>query len=409
MVNKPKVNIVTGNHKSPEGIQDYLSVLHQIFTSRGYEVSVTTRLDPSSVNILIDEFTNAHFNMELREFRKQNPKSILILVLTEFIDSHWGVESCNFFSRGLTEAFYRLVSDIVIQGVREDLSCGVGGAILRAVVYLPLMIILGLKHLILMPLKCLYMMLSSFLTQKNYSKRYLFNLFELVVWKEAKQVVYMHMRYLGLIVHMRYFDGIISSHDSLADGYLNSNKFKNQFPTNLGVVRPEIDPELVERRAIRSDSTLCFEITGSVTKYRRRWLKKIKSWKFILGIGALFKEDRVRGFRAEDSLEDLPPAMFSLHPPQTASWKYSSPTRLYRAYCVDMNVPVITKHFEQSPLEDVCLVLENKQDLLRLIEFFENRDLLSAYLMPRIHHYSENAIKSNDRLVSLLLNLYENK
>ena len=405
MVNKPKVNIVTGNHNSLKGIQDYLSVLHKIFTSRGYEVSVTTRLEPSSVNILIDEFTNAHFNMELRKFRKQNPKSILILVLTEFIDSQWGVASYNFFSGGLTKAFSILVLDTAIKFIRLDFDGRYGAANSRMVAYLPLMSLWPLNSLILMTLKFLRGARSLFTNKKNNVKGGLVKRMIL----EGKRVAYMHMRYLGLIAYMRYFDGIMTSHDCLADGYLNSKKFKNQFPTNLGVIHPEIDPEFVERRVIRSDRTLCFEITGTVTEYRKSWIQKIKIWKFMLGIDALFNADRVREFLAEDSRKNLPPAMFSLHPPQTVHWKYSSPTRLYRAYCVDMNVPVITKHFDQSLIEDTCLILENKYDLLELIEFFNNRDLLSIKLMPRIHHYSENAIKSNDRLVSLLFSMYEKK
>ena len=44
------------------------------------------------------------------------------------------------------------------------------------------------------------------------------------------------------------------------------------------------------------------------------------------------------------SKEGIIRGAYSLHPPQSETWRYASPTRIYRALCIDYNMPILTKN-----------------------------------------------------------------
>lgn len=98
-------------------------------------------------------------------------------------------------------------------------------------------------------------------------------------------------------------------------------------------------------------------------------------------------------------------AAFSLHPPQTMNWKYSSPTRLFRALDQDGNIPVLTHYFNQHPIEDVCLVYEGNQTILDMYDFYHDKNKAWAYLLPRLDRYAQTAELENNKVVQKMISL----
>lgn len=94
---------------------------------------------------------------------------------------------------------------------------------------------------------------------------------------------------------------------------------------------------------------------------------------------------------------------FSLHPPQNSRWRYSSPTRIYRALRYDHNLPVLTKLFDQHPIERLCLVFERKETLIQMYRYFKDPVTLFAYLKPRVREYMCVATQSNDAIVAAMV------
>ena len=81
----PAVHINYGNHARYEGIEDIVDILLQAFRGQRIRVSHGAEFDFDSVNIIIDEFTDPRFNIELQRMKERHPKLQLVLVHTEFI------------------------------------------------------------------------------------------------------------------------------------------------------------------------------------------------------------------------------------------------------------------------------------------------------------------------------------
>ena len=117
------------------------------------------------------------------------------------------------------------------------------------------------------------------------------------------------------------------------------------------------------------------------------------SFKFCKAIPALHqKENSIRG-------------AYSLHPPQTNNWKYSSPVRIYRALCYDYNLPILTRRFNDHPIEDICFIYDNSNILFELNKHFYDRRSLLAVIEPRINAYTQKSINNNNIIINKLRNM----
>jgi hypothetical protein len=165
---------------------------------------------------------------------------------------------------------------------------------------------------------------------------------------------------------------------------------------HLGVLHPEFDEEDV-LGSLMADKRLFFEVTGSVTSHRQACIDRVNREILALGMHAVFELCRVFSFSSPDGERR---GAYSLHPPQSEHWPCCSPMRIYRALAIDHNLPVLTRHFSQSPIEDVCFLLNGHRSLLQLYDMFHDRALLADFIGDRLRTYNQIAIARNDQCVA---------
>ncbi len=393
-----KFNLYIANHGKRDGVEDYLSILEDVIFRHGHEFSVSEHLDPDRVNILIDEFTNFICNTEIIAFRRQHPNARLVFVLTEFIESRLLVRTFNFFG-GLLEAAPVAAMNVYFRLRRDDFLPPSFRDWLVASAYSPLLLVYYLLHR---------------LKNLGANKR-------MGVQTRLYRRAYMLMRYLGLEKVIGCADAVILSHDMIAPGL---RKLSPVTPV-LGTVYPELDFGQI-KNTLFSGKELYTEITGSITPYRRKYIHKIDSNLVVLGMKNTFYLCRTisfggsgakpvsdgKGVERSKPLAVQPWAVterrfsrgaYSLHPPQSRGWKYSSPTRIFRALRYDHNMPVLTRVFDQHPIERLCLVFNGKESLIRMYRYYREPATLLAFLEPRVNEYMRITKKANDALVAALV------
>ena len=88
-------NIYIGNHPTTEMIDDYISMFKHILHVRKIPYKVSSGLCCDSVNLVVDEFSDQARIHELTVFKREHRESVVILVLTEFIEQGFFVNSLN--------------------------------------------------------------------------------------------------------------------------------------------------------------------------------------------------------------------------------------------------------------------------------------------------------------------------
>jgi len=374
--------LYTGNHGKQTGIKDYISLISSLIKERGIDICISGTLVPNATNLVIDEFTNYVENHKIAWFKKNNPGGKLVFVLTEFVECKWGVETFNFYTGLNTAAFISLLN-VYLRLKRDDFRPISPRTLLTAMLFFPILLVNYFTEF----LKFLVMRLMG-KNSPNPVKKFLIR---------YHREVYFHMRYLGFRACLPYADAVITSHERISLDFWKGGTIEN-----LGVIYPELDEANVLDN-LMMNKELFFEITGSVTKYRRMIINRINRELTVLGLHNVFKYCLAIPFSLSE--RPLNRGAYSLHPPQLRKWPYSSPTRIFRALAVDNNLPVVTKNFGQNPIEDICFVLEGNQSIIKLYEMYENRNLLLNFISPRIRKYNESAKERNDGLVSRLMAL----
>lgn len=383
-------NIYIANHGKRDGVEDYLSILRDVLSRRGHEVTVSEQLRPDIVNIVIDEFTNFIYNEEIAAFKRQYPRARLILVLTEFIESRLLVRSFNFFG-GPVEAAPVAAMNLYFRLRRKDFLPPSYGDWLIGAIYSPLVPIYYLLHLL----------------KNGFGRK------PIPIRRRLYRLAYMLMRYLGLEKMIGCADAVILSHAMIEPG------LRRRWPTIrvLGTVFPELDFREIEK-TLFAEKELYIEITGSVTPYRQRYVDRIDSNLLALGMKNTFHTCRTISFSgsggestsngvatgqgASSIQQSAARGAYSLHPPQNRQWKYSSPTRIFRALQYDHNMPVLTKLFNQHPIEQLCLLFEGEATLTQMYRYYKDPETLFAYLEPRVQEYMRLAAHANDTIVASL-------
>lgn len=373
-------NLYIANHGKRDGIEDFITLLNAAVTTRGHEAKVTSELDAHAVNVIIDEFTNAIRNEEIATFKQQYPNARVVLVLTEFIERRLGVCSFNFFSGPLDAAVIAALN-IYLRLRRKDFLPPTLSHWLIAVAYSPMGLVYYLDHL-----------------RRNLRRRSRMRLSYRIHGS-----AYMLMRYLGLEKMISLADGLVLSHGMIAEGL---EGLVDDIPV-LGTVHPELNLDDI-RRSIFHDKQLFVEITGSVTPYRQRFIEIINGMIEVLGLKNCFRMCHSIAFSATRD-NNAPRGAYSLHPPQTRGWKYCSPTRIFRALQYDHNMPVLTKVFEQHPIEKLCLEFKGDETLFDMYRYYKNPEKLMEYLEPRMREYMGTARRENDAIVAAMAALRPQK
>lgn len=381
------IYIYIGNHGKQEGIEDFISVLQDVLINNGCDSEVSTSLRAGFTNIIIDEFTNYSQNRIISEFKKDNPESVLVLVLTEFVEKKYLISSFNNFG-GIIDSALISSLNVVVRRVRDDYISVKLKDWLLMLLYLPVTLTYGIS------VSLWYICLS--LVSKNNAYKFFSS-----IKKRIYKLAYLHMRFLGLEKFIKYADMVVLSHKLIESGLVSINWLKESDPKNLGVLYPEFDIESVLTNLL-VEKSLYIEISGSVTAYRKMWISKIGRMLSMYGLNNSIGPTKTISFDASTQSTDMQRAAFSLHPPQKEHWLYSSPTRLYRALHVDGNIPVITDYFGQHPIEDVCLKFNGLETLISMMEFYNNRDAAIAFFKPKIIKYNSVIKKLNTELIRRL-------
>lgn len=383
--------LYTANHGKQDGIEDYLTMFNRMLAAAGLTVEASTTLCEDAINIVIDEFTNAIQNRRIAEFCQNNPNSRCVYVLTEFVQRKYGIESFNHFG-GVFDAASIALFNVYLRWRRADFPALRLRDLALALFYSPVLLVYFCG------------------SYANYVARRLMgkptaNPVSFFVNKNHR-LIYFHMRYLGLMAHMRYAHAAISSHEAIAmDSTEEPGILRNRLKS-LGVVYPEFDEKEVLSSLMKNREPFV-EITGSVTPYRQLWIRRVNSFVRVSGIGNAFGLTQALPFAALASQEPPERGAYSLHPPQTRKWPYCSPTRIYRALQIDHNLPVLTKHFRQSPIEDVCFIVKDLASFIQMVEMYFDRKALFDFIAPRIQKYNQIAKQRNNQIVQSLIEMAE--
>lgn len=389
MANNKYLNLYASNHGKLDGIEDYISLITKLMSDRGLPVKVSSTLDPSAINLIIDEFTNYVENHRIAAFKEANPDSRIVIVLTEFIVRKWGVESFNHFGDVFDAAAIALF-DVYLRVIRDDFDRVNSGQLLRLLCFSPLLILQALLYTVRFMLGHLVGRSTS-----NPIARYL---------RAHHRIIYFHMRYLGLKTCLRYANAVVTSHEKIIDEFSSNTGFDGKPLQYLGVLYPEIDEGDV-LSGLMVGKKLFIEITGSVTRYRQKWIQRLNHRLVSLGLHNVFGYCVEFPFSLLKSSKYKERGAYSLHPPQNRLWPYCSPTRIFRALSVDHNLPILTHHFHQNPIEDVCFVLESDKSIVHLYEMYSDPVLLRQFIEPRIKTYNRIVTIRNNDLAKKMLGM----
>jgi len=368
-------NLYIGNHGKRDGIEDFIEIISNILSNRGHEVAVSNELKANYPNIIIDEFTNFITNRKIAYFKKAFPETKLIYVLTEFIEKKYGLTSFNLFE-GLLEVSVLTLVNVYLKLRRSDFPSPTLYDFVLAFLHLPFYSVYFLSYVV-----------KKIISGKK--KLSLTSIFH-------KQV-YMLMRFLGMKSMLCHVDLILLAHRDITR---NLSKYLISSESVAGVIYPEMDISKIKQNLFEN-KILAMELTGSVTPYRQGWIEAINKSIVLLGIKHEFGMSQVYSFI--NSTKKTLRGAFSFHPPQTKNWKYSSPTRLFRALNQEGNIPILTHYFNQHPIEDVCLLYEGDQTILKMYDFFHDKNKAWTYLLPKLENYAQKAELENNIIVQKMI------
>jgi hypothetical protein len=312
------IYIVVGNHRSVTGIQE---IVHTILSCLGKEfpVQLSSGLKNDKINIVIDEFSVWSDRVAMKETKELYPNTKLILIATEFIMpvSALGIEltkTFNFFGR--LHEWQRFLTDFIR----------------------PLL---------------------------------------------GKQPSYMRLRYLGFVRALKYWDVIAVVHKDILPALSELAHECERLVAAPLVVYPEVGPLTIQQQNRLRTLPIGFTTTGTRTAYRRGVTRRlIRTCRRVGWVTAIYKHIPFEESPANiSSLQDPqklynslhPEYLFNLNPPLTARWPFSSPMRLLRAIFLGQ-IPVVTKRFNDHPLEEVALLWDGRQDTALSIAAFTIRD-----------------------------------
>jgi len=324
-------------------------------------------------------------NYRIAAFRKANPDNQIIILLTEFACRKWGVESFNHHGN-VFDAATIAISDVLFRILRDDFGHVGVGAWLKLFIFFPLLIL----HMVPYTVK--------FIVGRLIGKQVGTPLASYI--HRQQRVIYMHLRYLGLKTFLPYFNAVVASHENIFESFENTVGINGKPLQYFGVLYPEFRETIVINKLMKGKK-LFMEITGSLTRYRQKWINRINRYILHLLISD-FSLCLALPFSPINSGLTLDRGAFSLHPPQSRTWSHSSPMRIYRALSVDHNLPVLTRHFHQNPIEDVCFLFNGGRSLAEMCEMYYDPIRLNNFIRPRVQAYNEIAVSRNNVLTGKL-------
>ena len=374
-----QIQLFVGNHGRRYAVEDHIKLIQQVLGARGVEVQIVEELHDAKPTLIIDEFTNLAVNRDIRAFKAANPNIPIVVLLTEFIEKKWGVTSFNLFG-SISTAAAAFCLEILARLRRPDFSRSSALKWVQCLFYAPFAAIYLFQN----------RKMATIAMDRGQ------------VDGDLKRLAYMHIRFLGLQSMVDCLDGVILMHEKIATTHLFGSKTSRKL-CDLGVIYPEFDIDAVMSK-FWVDKHLGFEITGSMTRHRCQWLRRIG--RDILGAGLINTYEPIndRSFKQTAQASDWR-ASYSLHPPQSGPWPYSSPARLFRAITEDGSLPVLTRSFNQNPIEELGIVYKGMETLVELREMHQNREHTRLAWAQHMMKYNKCVGPRNDLLVRALCDL----
>jgi hypothetical protein len=372
---KLKINVVTSNHPLVSSIEDYISILRDISKKRGINFIASQNFQKGHLNLVIDEFSDPSFLTKISLFKQYYPTEKIILVATEFVETFHGVTSINIFNR-ISNIAIISYANVWIRFYFPDLKNHLlPGDILRLFIFIPLL-----------PFVMIGFFMEFFRSQ--FKKRN----------SHVHQTLYHHIRYLGLKKAISSFDYVVALHENIL------YNMKDHFPgiASRGVFYPELYDLNVED--LFSKKVMKIDVSGTITSYRRSEMKRMQ--KLLFRFGGHFLGFNIIPFNKENGTgennnrSDDEKSAFSFHPPQSSNWKYCSPTRLFRALTVDKNIPLLSKHFQQHPIEDCCIEVKTIEDLNKAKLIHERVEPLYTEYLEKLKNYSTISKDCNNEFIN---------
>jgi len=345
---KETLFILTGNHNSKLGINDHIEIIKRSFEN---EFIVTLSEVPVSGhhNLIIEEFTKPWFNNALRSALNSSSKTKLHLLLTEIPSWSKNRLTLNSFNDPPNSVFTFLA--IALVPILRSLN----KPILRRLLKKPWLII-----------KKIFWPLNALIKSSM---------------KEAYYQAYMNQRGSALNENISLFHSFIDMHSNISNGMLTTCNVHSI--TLLPPLSKNINPSLRS-----TDKNKAIYLTGAMTAYREKIFERLRTQ-----CNELSNEHNLvsKGFISDEEL--IRGASFTINIPQSFTWSYSSPVRIYRSYNVGM-VPIVYKKFNDHPLEK-CSILWN--DFINITDL--NAEKMEENLKQQISTYIKYQAKCYNEII----------
>jgi len=412
-----KINIYTGNHKYNYGIQDIIIMLENIFKRKKISYKISSSLDSNCNNIIIEEFTSIHITNQIKTLRSSNKKFKVTLIASEFITSHESKVSkfsfkTSFFNNfDLTNTFF-----IILFSILSNLYSNI--FILNTVktfLYISKTVVMLLNFSLTIPFRIIHFLfliinffLKIFLANRIYKKHikyfadkmkiyfdYLYTnirfdkilkIFSLKRNKKHINYFYFFLRYNFFLKAAPLIDYVIFLHPE----QINQYKYLNL--NTLGCITPEFSVDNFMQKI--QHASFGIKMSGTLTSFRKKMLKTFCQKYFF------YNKKHIPFSLKTFSNDNFSNYVFSFHPSQIDKWQFLSPTRIFRSFNSDFSIPIITKKFNQSFIEDICINLneENEIDLYNNLLCEEKYKNYYPKLHTKLKKYIQKSIINNDKV-----------
>ena len=374
------INIYTGNHSKKVPVDDTIQILSEILTTRKINFSISNGLDSDSINIILDDFCDYERSKKIIDFKKDMPKALILIIATEHKEEKYLARSFNFFSGGIRDAAVISLLNVYYRISIKHFNYPTPRDLVVAVLYTPIVMLDYMLNII------------KFTTLKKIGFFY----------KRPRKFAYMLQRYIGFEKMVNYADSVILlNNKDAASANVSAEK------SIIGALYPEIDVDDIKKNIFKNKD-LFFEVTGSVTQYRLNKMQEINDDISDLNLQDSFlncKDFPMGGMHEKSKLvskKEIKRGAYSLHPPQTETWKYASPGRIYRALCIDYNMPISTRKFNEHPIEDICFIYDDKEKLFQFRDYYFDIEKFLPILESKIDNYMVIAKEHNDKFLENL-------
>jgi hypothetical protein len=369
--------VTSCNHASLAGVEEIAGLLEEELQRCGFNTAscrtLPAEIKDDDLPIVVDEFSEPLVLGAFASFRMAHPKTTFVCVLTEFFASgSWArPPSLNGFKHPWQSLLFdNLLYTYCFLGEKLALFPGAQVKAPGIVNY-----ILGMAGLVWLAL------------QKAWRPRT--PLRRLRVFHER---AYLWFRALGLQSISGIFDFYLALHPAICNEAMATALGTSPEQIHTLLVPP---PVVNKSELINEKLEFGIDLSGSTNRYRNRQMKRITRLLQRVSPGGRFAHGLIRGFN--DSEKKF---LLSFNPPQSRTWRYSSPMRIIGAIKRGQ-IPVVIDKFGDHPAEDLALSIPDNlneiRSLLTSLVFERSSYMNSAW--EKLQRYRKIAEENNREIV----------